>query len=70
MSDSDIAALILSEHDVFRRDFAALEQLEGDALQEAIAPIEAEMAADTALPPAPVTPRPPTRGSRAAKARV
>ena len=32
MSDQDVASLILSEHDVFRRDFAALDGLSGDAL--------------------------------------
>ena len=32
MSDQDVASLILSEHDVFRRDFAALDGLTGDEL--------------------------------------
>lgn len=35
MSDQDVASLILSEHDVFRRDFDGLEGLTGDALQQA-----------------------------------
>ena len=35
MSDQDVASLILSEHDVFRRDFDALEGLTGPELQEA-----------------------------------
>ena len=35
MSDQDVASLILSEHDVFRRDFDALEGLTGDALKDA-----------------------------------
>ena len=35
MSDQDVASLILSEHDVFRRDFAGLEHLTGEQLQEA-----------------------------------
>ncbi|MCW2778718.1 MAG: uncharacterized protein JWN17_2443 [Frankiales bacterium] len=35
MSDQDVASLILSEHDAFRRDFTALEGLEGEALQQA-----------------------------------
>ncbi len=34
MSDTDIATLILSEHEVFRRDFANLETLSGDQLRE------------------------------------
>lgn len=35
MSDQDVASLILSEHEVFRRDFTALEDLSGDALGKA-----------------------------------
>ncbi|MDP9433815.1 MAG: hemerythrin domain-containing protein [Actinomycetota bacterium] len=35
MSDTDIDTLILSEHEVFRREFARLEGLEGDELREA-----------------------------------
>ncbi len=35
MSDADVASLILSEHDVFRRDFDALDGLEGDELAQA-----------------------------------
>ena len=35
MSDQDVASLILSEHDVFRRDFDALEGQSGEQLQQA-----------------------------------
>ncbi|MCW2606738.1 MAG: uncharacterized protein JWO60_1431 [Frankiales bacterium] len=35
MSDQDVATLILSEHEVFRRDFAALEDLSGQELSQA-----------------------------------
>ena len=35
MSDQDVASLILSEHDVFRRDFDALDGLSGEQLSQA-----------------------------------
>jgi hypothetical protein len=46
------------------------ETLEGEALQDAIAPIELEMAADTELPASPAPQRQRTRRPRAARPRV
>jgi Hemerythrin HHE cation binding domain len=43
MSDFEITALVLAEHEVFRRDFAALEDLSGQELADAWGELHAEL---------------------------
>ena len=43
MSDFEITALVLAEHEVFRRDFAALEELTGEELAAAWEALHAKL---------------------------